>query len=171
MRLISFLVYIPLQIAFIPLAIVVFAIVGYRQLIVSKKLGIYQTAIEVINGRWTMHVFGLRSDAATANLAAKLPNTSIFGLWLAIFPLWVKYKVSGELFLYPRIPNSGPENLSDLVTARTLHFDRLIESPIDSIDQFVFLGAGYDTRAYRRVNQRKVTFFELDQPVMCRLTS
>ena len=33
-----------------------------------------------------MHVFGLRSDDATANLAAKLPNASIFGLWLVIFP-------------------------------------------------------------------------------------
>ena len=55
-------------------------------------------------------------------------------------------------------------NLSDLVLARTLYFDRLIESAIDSIDQFVFLGAGYDTRTYREVNQRKVTFFELDQP-------
>jgi hypothetical protein len=111
-----------------------------------------------------MHVLGLRSDAATANLAAKSPNTSIFGLWLAIFPLWVKYKISGELFLYPRIPNSGAENLSDLVIARTLYFDRIIESAIDSIDQFVFLGAGYAARTYRGVNQRKVTFFELDQP-------
>ena len=53
MRLISFLVYIPLQIAFIPLAIVGVALVGYRQMIVSKKLGISQTTIEVINGRWT----------------------------------------------------------------------------------------------------------------------
>jgi len=41
-----------------------------------------------------MHVFGLRSDAATANLAAKLPNASIFGLSLAIFLLWKKYKIS-----------------------------------------------------------------------------
>ena len=111
-----------------------------------------------------MHVLCLRSDAATANLAAKSPNTSIFGLWLAIFPLWVKYKISGELFLYPRTVDSGAENLSDLVIAHTFDFDRIIESAIDSIDQFVFLGAGYDTRAYRRVNQRKVTFFELDQP-------
>ena len=37
MRLISFLVYIPLQIAFIPLAIVGVALVGYRQMRVSKN--------------------------------------------------------------------------------------------------------------------------------------
>ena len=164
MRLISFLVYIPLQIAFIPLAIAGVVLVAYRQMIVSKKMGISQTAIEVINGRWTMHVFGLRDDVATANLAAKLPNTSIFGLWLVIFPLWVKYKISGELFLYPRIADSGAENLSDLVIARTLYFDRIIESAIGSIDQFVLMGAGYDTRAYRGENPHQITFFELDQP-------
>jgi methyltransferase (TIGR00027 family) len=164
MRLISFLVYIPLQIAFIPLAIAGVVLVAYRQMIVSKKMGISQTAIEVINGRWTMHVFGLRSDVATANLAAKLPNTSIFGLWLVIFPLWVKYKISGERFLYPRIPDSGAENLSDLFIARTLYFDRIIESAIGTIDQFVLMGAGYDTRAYRGVNPHQMTFFELDQP-------
>jgi methyltransferase (TIGR00027 family) len=164
MRLISFLVYIPLQIAFIPLAIAGVVLVAYRQMIVSKKMGISQTAIEVINGRWTMHVFGLRSDVATANLAAKLPNTSIFGLWLVIFPLWVKYKISGELFLYPRIADSGAENLSDLVIARTLYFDRIIESAIGTIDQFVLMGAGYDTRAYRGANPHQITFFELDQP-------
>ena len=164
MRLISFLVFIPLQIAFIPLAIAGVILVAYRQMIVSKKMGISQTAIEVINGRWTMHVFGLRNDVATANLAAKLPNTSIFGLWLIIFPLWVKYKISGELFLYPRIVDSGAENLSDLVIARTLDFDRIIESAIGTIDQFVLMGAGYDTRAYRGENPHQITFFELDQP-------
>ena len=111
-----------------------------------------------------MHVFGLRSDDATANLAAKLPNASIFGLSLAILPLWKKYKISWELFLYARIPNSGTENLSDLVLARTLYFDRLIESAIDSVDQFVFLGPEHATRACRGVNQSKVTLFELDQP-------
>ena len=163
MRLISYLVYIPLQIVFIPLAIAGVVLVAYRQMIVSKKMGISQTAIEVINGRWTMHVFALRNDVATANLAAKLPNTSIFGLWLAIFPLWIKYKISGELFLYPRIADSGAENLSDLVIARTLYFDRIIESAIGSIDQFVLMGAGYDTRAYRGENPHQITFFELDQ--------
>ena len=164
MRLISFLVFIHFQIAFIPLAIAGLILVAYRQMIVSKKMGISKTAIEVINGRWTMHVFGLRNDVATANPAAKLTNTSIFGLWLVIFPLWVKYKISGELFLYPRTVDSGAENLSDLVIARTFDFDRIIESAIGTIDQFVLMGAGYDTRAYRGENPHQITFFELDQP-------
>jgi methyltransferase (TIGR00027 family) len=55
-------------------------------------------------------------------------------------------------------------NLSDLVIARTFDFDRIIESAIGTIDQFVLMGAGYDTRAYRGENPHQITFFELDQP-------
>ena len=58
----ALLVFIVLQILFIPLGIIGVILVGYRQLIVSKNLGVSQTAIEIINGRWTMHVFGLRDD-------------------------------------------------------------------------------------------------------------
>jgi hypothetical protein len=54
LSLLSFIVYIPLQLAFIPLAIVGGIMVGYRQIILSKKAGVSQTAIEILNGRWTM---------------------------------------------------------------------------------------------------------------------
>lgn len=166
MSLISLLVYLPLQLVFVPLAILGAVLVGYKQLVVSKRLGISQTAIEVINGRWTMHVFGMRQDEATAALAAALPNTSTFGLWLALIPLWVKYKLSGSLFLYPRVPEPGSEAISDLVIARTLYFDQIIERRIGDAGQFVLLGAGYDTRAYGSLLREGVAFFEVDQAVV-----
>ena len=86
-KVLALIVFIILQVLFIPLAIIGAVLVGYRQLIVSKKLGVSQTAIEIINGRWTMHVFGLRDDHAAAKLTPVLPNTSTFGLWLALAPL------------------------------------------------------------------------------------
>ena len=162
MSIISFAVFVLLQIMFIPLAILGIILVAYRQMVISKKLGISQTAIEVINGRWAMHVFGIRIDDATADLAAVLPNTSLFGLWLALFPLWLKFKISGKLFLYPRIPQQGQEGLQDLVTARTLYFDRIIEQRLAEMEQFVVMGAGYDTRAYGIFRHKGLTF-ELDQ--------
>jgi len=55
MSLLSLLLYIPLQVLFIPMAIVGVVLVAYKQMVVSKRLGVSQTAIEVINGRWTMH--------------------------------------------------------------------------------------------------------------------
>ncbi len=163
MSLLSLAVYIPLQIAFIPLAFLGILLVTYRQIVVSKRLGVSQTAIEVLNGRWTMHVFGIRLDEASANLAAALPNTSVIGLWLALIPLWLKFKISGKLFLYPRVPETGAESLVELVVARTLYFDRVIERVIGEVEQFVVMGAGYDTRAYGDFHGEGVTFFELDQ--------
>jgi len=158
-----FIVLILLQILFVPLAVLGFILVAYRQLVVSKQLGVSQSAIEVLNGRWAMHIFGIRPDEATVSLAAALPNTSLFGLWLCLFPLWLKFKLSGSLSLYPRIPVAGTENMADLVIVRTLYFDRIIERAIGDIEQFVVMGAGYDTRAYGRFRRDEVTFFELDQ--------
>lgn len=163
MSIFGFAVYVPLQIVFVPLALLGGLLVAYRQMVVSKKLGVSQTAIEVLNGRWTMHVFGIRVDAASAKLAAILPNTSVIGLWLCLFPLWLKSKISGKLFLYPRVPDLGAENMGDLVVARTLYFDRIIERVIGGVEQFVVMGAGYDTRAYGHFRRDEVTFFELDQ--------
>ena len=56
MKYLSFIVYMPLQILAIPGAIVGILLTAYKQIIVSKRLGVSQTAIEIINGRWTMHV-------------------------------------------------------------------------------------------------------------------
>ena len=164
MSLISLLLYIPLQILFVPLALVGIILVAYRQMVVSKRLGVSQTAIEVLNGRWTMHLFGVRVDDATARLAAVLPNTSLTGLWLVLMPLWLKFKLSGRLFLYPRVPPAGDERLGEIVVCRTLYFDRIIERVIDEVDQFVVMGAGYDVRAYGDFRRPDVACFELDQP-------
>ena len=166
MVLLSFVIYIPLQIAFIPLAILGFLLVGYRQIIVSKRLGVSQTAIEILNGRWTMHAFGIRGDDSCVKLAAALPNTSVFGLWLALFPLWLKFKISGQLFLYPRIPDVGTEGIADFVVARTLYFDQVIGRLIGEMEQLVVMGAGYDTRAYGGFLREGVAFFELDQTIV-----
>ena len=163
MSILSFLIFILLQIAFLPLAIAGFLIVAYKQMVVSKKLGVSQTAIEVLNGRWTMHVFDIRKDQTTAQLANTIPNTSTFGLWLVLFPLWVKYKLSGKLFGYPRVPEEGTEGIRDIVVARTLYFDRIIERTVSDVEQFVLLGSGFDTRPYGTLKKEGLTFFELDQ--------
>ncbi len=163
MNFISFLIFIPLQILFLPLGLVGVLLVAYKQLIVSKRLRSSQTAVEVLNGRWTMHVFGIRKDAAAEKLARTLPNASSTGLWLALFPLWVKYKISQRYFAYPRLPKEGEETIADLMIARTIYFDRILDRLAEDAEQFVVLGAGYDTRAYGALKSRGLTFFELDQ--------
>ena len=166
MKYLSFIVYMPLQILAIPMAVVGVLLTAYKQIIVSKRLGVSQTAIEIINGRWTMHVFGLREDDATAALMSTLPNTSKFGLWLVLWPLWVQARIAGQSLMYPRIPKTGDEGIADLVAARTMHFDAIIARALQNVDQFVLMGAGYDTRAYGDLVSSDVTFFEVDQAVV-----
>lgn len=163
MRLFSFVVFLMLQIAFLPLAVVGLVLVTYKQMVVSKRLGVSQTMVEVLNGRWTMHVFNMRKDVATVRLAESVPNTSILGLWLILLPLWVKYKLSGAYFGYPRVPEEGREGMGDFVIARTLYLDRIIQRAVGDMDQLVVLGAGYDTRAYGDLKRDGLALFELDQ--------
>ncbi len=137
MRLVSFVAFVVLQIAFLPFGLVGLLLVAYKQMVISKRLGVSQTGIEVLNGRWTMHIFGIRDDLAAARLASVMPNTSTFGLWLVLVPLWVKHRLSGTYFAYPRVPAEGAEGLGDLVIARTLYFDRIIERVVGDVEQFV----------------------------------
>lgn len=164
-RLAAWVVFVVLQIVFLPLAVAGVVLVTWRQLVVSRRLGASQTGIEVVNGRWTMDWFGIRSDAATVRLASVLPNTSIPGLRLFLFPLWIKYRLSGAWFAYPRLPPpDGKENMGDLVVARTLQIDRILERVLPGVEQFVLLGAGYDTRAHGPLVPDGMACFELDQP-------
>lgn len=163
MGVLSWLVFVPLQILWIPISIVGMVMVGYNQMVVSKRLGVSQTAIEVFNGRWTMHLFELRRDPATVKLGEVLPNTSTRGLWLVLLPFWVKWKISGELAMYPRVVPPGEEGLGELVVARTVFFDRILARHLVDADQFVLMGAGYDTRPYGTLELHGARVFEVDQ--------
>ena len=164
LALITFLI---LQVLFLPLAIVGAILVGYRQLIVSRRLGISQTAVEILNGRWTMHIFGLRDDDAAARLISVLPNTSALGLWLVLTPLYLYYRISGSPRWYPVMAKAGEEGLPHLVLNRTKYFDSIIEKAKENAEQFVILGAGLDTRAYNDsdidLKASGLKIFELDQ--------
>jgi methyltransferase (TIGR00027 family) len=161
--LLALLVFIVLQILFIPLAIIGAIWTGYKQIMVSKNLGVSQTAIEIINGRWTMHIFGLRDDSGAAKLTPALPNTSTFGLWLALFPLYVYSRIAGQTRWYPAIADAGEESLANLVMNRTVYIDSIINRAKSDAEQFVVLGAGLDTRAYGDLHTSGLKFFELDQ--------
>ena len=102
MTILSYLIYAPLQILAIPGSIVGLLLTAYKQILVSKRLEVSQTAIEIINGRWTLHVFGLRKDDATAALMSVLPNTSKLGLWLVLWPLWIQARIAGAILTLPQ---------------------------------------------------------------------
>ena len=159
----AWLIYIPLQLAWLPLTLLGAVWVAYKQVGVSRKLGLSQTAVEVLNGRWTGDRFGLRPDPASRRLAAHLPNNSVLGLSIALFPLWVAKHVAGRPFLYPLLPDDEVCGLASIFLARSRRFDNLIASRADEAQQLVILGAGYDTRCYGDLAAQGLVLFELDQ--------
>ncbi|MEM7331989.1 MAG: class I SAM-dependent methyltransferase, partial [Chloroflexota bacterium] len=152
-----------LQILFIPLAIIGAIWTGYKQIVVSKNLGVSQTAIEILNGRFTMHIFGLRNDPASAKLASTLPNTSTGGLWLALAPLYVYSRIAGHTRWYPVIAEAGKEGLGNLVMNRSVYIDAIIDRAKENAGQFVMMGSGFDTRGYNELKHSGMQIFELDQ--------
>jgi methyltransferase (TIGR00027 family) len=163
MTFIAWLVYIPLQIIWFPFSMLGALWLTYKLTGLSITLGLSQTAIEVVNGRWTGHLFGLRKDVASYQLAGKLPNNSVLGLRVALFPLMVARSIAGRPILYPQLPEDDKSSLANVVFSRSARFDDLIASHADSAAQLVILGAGLDTRAYGPLAEGKLAMFELDK--------
>src|SRR4028118_2086824 len=164
MRFFARLLYIIIQAAFIPLTILGLILTAYNQIVVSKKLEVSGTAISAIGYRWIMHMFGMRKDIESVNLYRVLPNGSSIGLWLLFFPLYLRYKAGGRFNGFPFPAGEGKEGVLDVPTTRTIHLDKLINRLKNEAEQFVVLGAGYDTRCYGLLQNTKLELFELDKP-------
>lgn len=163
MTYLAWIIYIPLQILWMPLSILGALWVAYKQIVRSKSLGLSQTAVEIVNGRWTGHVFGLRNDIASYKLAGTLPNNSVLGLWITLFPLMLARWIAGKPILYPQLPDDEKSSIANMVFSRSRRFDSLINRYADGAQQLVVLGAGLDTRAYGPLVETTLTMFELDK--------
>ncbi|MFA8387472.1 MAG: class I SAM-dependent methyltransferase [Pelagibaca sp.] len=163
MKLLAWLVYVPLQLLWLPLSLAGAIWVAWKQIGRSRALGLSQTAVEILNGRWTADVFGVRSDEASRRLAEAIENNSTAGLRLALFPLMVARRVAGAPFLYPRLQGDAEMGMMNFVPTKSARFDDLIDAEADSAKQFVVLGASLDTRAYGPLMDRGLSMFELDR--------
>lgn len=168
MSILGWIIYVPLQILFIPISIIGGLIAAYKQVWASKKFEVSSTATKVLEGRLHMHWFGLREDQATVQLSKVLPNFSYAAHWILLFPIYLLYKFSEKRF-YPVIVAQGEEGLLNMVPSRTVHFDDLIDGKKDNVEQFVALGAGFDTRSYGQLKDSNLKLFELDQASTQRL--
>lgn len=164
MDFVAFILFIILQIMFIPVAVVGLILLAVKQLIVSKRMGVSSTAISVIGNRWYMDVFGIRKDEASIRLYRVLPNGSEAGLWMVYFPSYIKYRISRKNRGYSPVKEEGTESFASVAITRTIHFDHLINCSKDKAEQFVIMGAGLDARCYGELKDSTLKFFELDQP-------
>lgn len=160
-NLLGWIIYIPVQVAFIPFAIVGSIVVGYRNYVVSGRLGVSGTAVDVNNTRWMMTVFDMRDDDALLRLNRALPNNSFLGLWAFMLPLYLFYRITGKP-LFPTLPEPGEETLAGFIQARTQFLDRVVTDHHANAEQLVIMGAGFDTRCYGEV-RHSLKCFELDE--------
>ena len=162
MAVLGWIIYVALQILFLPLSIIGGLVAAYKQVWTSKKFKVSMTATKVLEGRLHMHWFGLREDQVTDELSKVLPNFSHIAHWALLFPLYILYRLSKKRF-YPVVVAEGEERLLNMVPSRTVHFDELINSQKDKVEQFIALGAGFDTRSYGLLKDSHLKCFELDK--------
>ena len=67
------ILYIPIQIIFIPFAIIGIIIAVYKEMGNSKKLGTSFSAVKALQYRWMMHYFNTRTDHLSVAFTKKFP--------------------------------------------------------------------------------------------------
>ncbi len=79
-KLFQIILYIPIQIIFIPFAIIGLIDGIYKGIIISKKMGVSFSACRALQYKWFMHYFNIRPDSLSVAFIKKFPCESHFGL-------------------------------------------------------------------------------------------
>ena len=158
---------------FSPLLMVGSLVFACRVRFVNMPRGISGTAYEPYMARLVLHLIGSRRDAVSERIAPYLPALSPLVMRILVNPManaarWSGFR--GSFFAYP---GPRPSTLMTFISHRTHFFDTAIAAAAEAdrpIRQFVFLGAGWDTRAYGPLSEGAglagagVRIFEVDEP-------
>ena len=162
------LMFVLLLVAFSPLMLLGF--VGFMVRLKIKNRGISATAYEPLMNRLLFHHAGTRDDCAGVKLAPHLPALSPSVAWLLIGSMALPARLSGYQGSFLSYPGPRPSSSLLLVMVRrTAFFDEALANAVDPTgphpaQQVVFLGAGWDTRAYGVLRDCPVRVFEVDTP-------
>ena len=156
-----------LLVTFLPL--VLLGTLGFMIRLKIKNRGISATAYEPLWNRMLFHHAGTRDDAAAVRLAPHLPALSPTVARLLIGTMGLAARLSGYQGSFLSYPGARPSSMALLMVHRTAFFDEALASAVDptgphSAQQVVFLGAGWDTRAYGALRDRPARVFEVDTP-------
>jgi methyltransferase (TIGR00027 family) len=162
-KLFQIILYIPIQIIFIPFAIIGLINAIYKEMRKSKKLGVSFTAIQALQYRWIMHYFNTRPDSLSVAFIKKFPCESHFGLWSVFGALIISQRLFGFTTRLGKLNEPGKERIISTPGRRLLMFDRIMEKYIDEMEQIVIPGVGFDLIALKFTKGNKVKVFELDQ--------
>ncbi len=162
-KLFQIILYIPIQIIFIPFAIIGLIVAIYKEMGKSKKLGVSFSAIKALQYRWFMHYFNTRPDSLSAAFIKKFPCESHFGMWSIMGALIISQQLFGFTTRLGKLVEAGEETPDSTAGIRVLMFDKIMEKYVDEMEQIVLPGAGFDLIALHFTKGKKIKVFELDQ--------
>jgi methyltransferase (TIGR00027 family) len=151
-------------IVFLPGWLVVGILYQTHVILTSRKLGVSATALSPMTMRWLQHQLGLRRDVACAKLIKVLPNHSYIGLRAMAFPVLLGHRLTGFVPKILRYPYEGIPPIRHSTAVRSTFVDAAIEHYLRGVEQFVELGAGYDTHTMQLQHDRRIRCFEVDLP-------
>ncbi len=156
------LFFILLNIILLPLYII--GVFAYMLPIILARGKVSGTTYEPYSARLFYELMGTRKDPAARMLAKGLPATNIFYRYFAFYPIVALSKLTGFTPVSLSYPAADPSKMATLMAVRTEFLDQVVETELQTVDQFVVLGAGWDTRAYNSDINPRVKLFEVDSP-------
>jgi hypothetical protein len=111
--------------------------------------GVSGTAQGPLSARWFEHNLGTRQDEPANRLMMALPGVPPLGLRLVSGPTLLAHRLTGYVPKAFRYPFEGDVPPQYEASARVAFFDNAVDRYLHDITQFVILGAGFDTRAFR----------------------
>jgi methyltransferase (TIGR00027 family) len=147
-----------------PITLIGYVIWVTRIYMVRRASGASITAQGPLSARSFMHTLGLRRDDAAYRLLLALPSTTGLGLLLTGGPMLLAYRLTGYVPSAFRYPFQGEVPPQFEASARVTFVDAAVERYLPTISQFVILGAGFDTRAFRLPRPGQIRCFEVDTP-------
>ena len=162
-KIFQIILYIPIQIFFIPFAIIGLIDGIYKGIIKSKKMGVSFSACRALQYKWFMHYFNIRPDPLSVAFIKKFPCESHFGLLSTLGALIISQRLFGFTTRFGKVDEPGEETFLSFPGPRVLMFDRIMEKYVDEMEQIVIPGAGFDLIALQFTKGKEVKVFELDQ--------
>ncbi len=153
-----------IRILFFPVWLVVIIPYTVHLILLSRRMGVSATALSPMTMRWLQHQLRLRRDEASAKLIKVLPNHYYPGLCASVFPVLLGHRLTGFVPKMLRYPYEGIPPVGHSSSVRATFVDAAIERYLPGAEQFVELGAGYDTRTVELQHNRRIRCFEVDLP-------
>jgi len=150
-----------INIVLFPLTLIGYVLdVGH--LFLRHQPGVSTTAPGPLSARRTQHYLGVREDQTASRLMVSLLGFFRLAWYLAAGPMLLAHRLTGYVPKAFRYPYEGEVRVQYQASARQTFFDAVVEKYLANIAQFVILGAGFDTRAYRLPKEAQIQVFEVD---------